>query len=128
MKFLIPLLIGGIFSSILSSLFLLSYYRLVRGACKTTGLITSFDRSASFQLRQLFVPIVRFKTGTNTWVESQPKHSIFHELNYFSLHREVRVHYQKESPENFIIESGLEVLINWLLIGLTLCGISWLLL
>lgn len=128
MKLLIPLLIGGILSSIFSSLFLLSYYRLVSGACQTTGLITSFVRSHFFQLRQLFVPTVRFKTRNNTWIESQPKHSVFNELNYFSLHREVRVHYQENAPANFIIESRLEVIINWLIIGFTLCGIGWLVL
>ena len=128
MKFLIPLLIGGILSSIFSGLFLLTYYRLVSRACQTTGLITSFDRSHFFELRQLFVPIVRFKTRDDTWIESQPKHSVFHGLNYFSLHREVRVHYQEDAPANFIIESGLEVLVNWLVTGLTLCGIGWLLL
>ncbi|WP_461066971.1 DUF3592 domain-containing protein [Spirosoma horti] len=126
MKFLIPLLIGGIFSSVLSGLFLVSYYRLVNRANKTIGTITSFDRSDFFILRQLWVPIVRFKTRNNTWIEHQPDHSVFHELNYFSAHREVTVYYQEDTPEKFVIESGLEVFINWLIIILTLGGIVWL--
>ena len=107
MKFLIPLLIGGIFSSLLSGLFLVSYYRLVHRAHKTTGTIISFDRSDFFPLRQLWVPVVRFKTRTNAWIEHQPDHSLFHELNYFSAHREVTVYYREDTPEKFVIESGL---------------------
>jgi hypothetical protein len=126
MKFLIPLLIGGIFSSVLSGLFLVSYYRLVKKANKTIGTITSFDRSDFFVLRQLWVPIVRFKTRTNTWIEHQPDHSVFYELNYFSAQREVTVYYREDTPNQFVIESGLEVFMNWLIIILTLGGIVWL--
>lgn len=126
MTFLIPLLIGGIFSSIFSILFLYSYYRLVRTATNTTGTITSFDRSDFFPLRQLWVPVVRFRTHDTTWIERQADHSLFHELNYFSTHREVTVYYREDSPEKFVIESGLEVFINWMLIILTLGGIVWL--
>ncbi len=126
MKFLIPLLIGGIFSSVLSGFFLISYYRLIKRANKTIGTITSFERSDFFTLRQLWVPIVRFKTRTNTWIEHQPEHSVFHELNYFSAHREVRVFYREDTPKQFVIESGLEVFMNWLIIILTLGGIAWL--
>lgn len=96
MKNLIPLLIGGIFSSVLSILFLSSYYRLVIKANKTIGTITSFDRSDLFILRQLWVPIVRFQTRNNTWIERQPEHSVFHELNYFSAYRAVRVYYRED--------------------------------
>jgi hypothetical protein len=126
MKILIPLLIGGIFSSILSILFLSSYYRLVIKANKTIGTITSFDRSDSFILRQLWVPIVRFQTRNNTWIERQPEHSVFHELNYFSVHRAVRVYYREDNPDQFVIESSLEVFMNWMIIILTLGGIVWL--
>lgn len=126
MKILIPLLIGGIFSSVLSILFLCSYYRLVMGANKTMGTITSFDRSDLFILRRIWVPVVRFQTRNNTWVERQPEHSVFHELNYFSAHRSVRVYYRADTPDYFVIESGLEVFMNWMIIILTLGGIVWL--
>ncbi|AKD53662.1 DUF3592 domain-containing protein [Spirosoma radiotolerans] len=126
MKFLIPLLIGGIFSSIFSILFLYSYYQLVRGANKITGTITSFDRSDFFILRQLWVPIVRFQTRDTSWIERQPDHSLYHELNYFSAHQEVTVYYKEDNPDKFVIESGLEVFINWMIIILTFGGIVWL--
>jgi len=126
MKFLIPLLIGGLFYSIFSGLFLLSYYRLVSGASKASGIITGFDRSNFFILQKLFVPLVRFETRDATWIKGQPEHSLFHELNYFIRHGEVTVYYQEDRPEKFVIESGLEVFINWMIIMLTLGGIVWL--
>ncbi|MCX6213668.1 DUF3592 domain-containing protein [Spirosoma sp.] len=126
MKVLIPLLLGGLFYSLFSGLFLLSYYRLVSRAYKATGMITGFDRSEFFLLRKLFVSLVRFKTRHNTWIERQPDHSVSHELNAFVRQGEVRVYYQEDRPETFVIESGLEVFVNWLVIILTLAGIVWL--
>ncbi|GAB3740249.1 hypothetical protein [Spirosoma lituiforme] len=89
-------------------------------------MITGFDRSNFILLRKLFVPLVRFKTRDNTWIEGQPDHSIFHELNCFVRQGAVTVYYQKDKPEKFVIEGGLEVFVNWLVIILTLGGIGWL--
>ncbi|GAB3770352.1 hypothetical protein GCM10028818_07950 [Spirosoma horti] len=89
-------------------------------------MITGFDRSDFFLLRKLFVPLVRFKTRDNTWIEGQPDHSIFHELNYFVRQGAVTVYYQEDKPETFVIKGGLEVFVNWMVIILTLGGIVWL--
>ncbi len=127
MQIFIPLLVIGAYCSIFSGLFLYFYYRLVRAANKTTGKIISFDRSNYIILREILVPIVRFKKHDSSWIESQPEYSFFHELNNFVHDADVTVYYQEDKPEKFIIESKIEVFVNWMIIALTFWGIVWVL-
>ncbi len=122
----IILLWVGIAFSVHCGLFLPVYYKLVKANKKTKGVIVSFDRGSFILLRDILVPIVRFKTGDNSVAEGVPEHSYFMNLNDFGRQSDVTVYYEANNPESFVIESRTEVAVNWLIIAVTLCSLAWL--
>ncbi len=112
---------AGIISSVPAGLFLFFYYQLIRTANQTTGKIVSFDRSNFMIFREILVPIVRFKTQDDSFIEGQPEYSLFHEMNGFVRNSNVTVYYLPDRPENFVIACKTEVVVNWVVLAVTGC-------
>ncbi len=125
MKTYILITLVGIFFLVPAALFLSIYYQLVRASTQTTGEIVSFDRSNFTAFRNILVPIIRFKAQDGSLIEGQPEYSFFHELNGFVRNSNVTVYYQPDNPESSVIACQTEVVINWIVIGVTVCLISW---
>lgn len=108
--------------------FLFYYYTLVRSNQKVIGEIVNFEPTNTlFNLRPISVPVVCFRTEHNEFIESRPYCTYLTKLNNFRIHGQVTVYYQKDKPENFVVESKKEVIANWLIIGITLFALVGLL-
>ena len=126
MKLVIPLVIAGVFYSMLCAFYLYDYYRLLQSGRRTVGIVVSFDQVSTLFFRSFIVPVVRFDDETNSSIEKSPQYSVFNQLYSLQRHSPVTIYYQKDKPDFFIIDNRIEPVMSWLVIAATLGAILYL--